>query len=257
MKNQESKHIFAIHVKSNLADAVKDNILELRDIDLRMRVITILRLEKNEPLILFDHSSWIRILIAPQTFEQKKALIGIVVEQALHNKLTCEITLAVGLTKKEAFEEIAYFAAQMGASRLVPLLTEKTHRRWGGEKEIARMQNIMIAAAEQSKQFVLPKIEEPISFLQFTEQMATKTNFYFDIHGKPLLEALQGIAAQKNKTMTLLFGPEGGFSPAETKFLETQSCQRITLTSSILRTQEAVAVGLGSISSVTNHKTIS
>ena len=74
MKNQESKHIFAIHVQSNLADSVKDNILELRDIDLRMRVITILRLEKNEPLILFDHSSWIRILIAPQTFEQKKHL---------------------------------------------------------------------------------------------------------------------------------------------------------------------------------------
>lgn len=257
MKNQDSKHTFAIHVSTNLSGAIKDSVLELRDPALRMRITTVLRLESNESLILFDRSSWVRILINPQTFEQKKALIGIVVEQTEHNKLACEINLAVGLTKKEAFEEIAYFAAQMGASRLVPLITEKTHRRWGGEKEIVRMHNIMIAAAEQSKQFVLPKIEDPVSFLQFTETMPTQTNFYFDVHGKPLLTALQEFAAQKNNPITLLFGPEGGFSPAEIELLENKKCQCVVLTSSVLRTQEAVAVGLGSISSIANNRTTS
>ncbi len=65
-----------------------------------------------------------------------------------------EIRWCIPLIAKEAFEDIVYNFTAMGVASIQPLVTEKVKRSWGGDRERARLDRIMIAAAEQSKQFV-------------------------------------------------------------------------------------------------------
>lgn len=247
-KISSDKHLFAIY-RDNLSLLTKDlqqeESLKFQDKELVQRITQILRLNLGDKLILFDS----QINLELELLEiSKKNISGKILNIKNNKILQPKITLSLGLLKKNFFEQVLYYAAAMGASIVQPVLSQKVHKNWLKDKE--RLVKIMIAGCEQAKNFVIPELLEPVSLNDFINNKSIKDSkkILFDPDGNKLLEILQSLDKEK-KDLTLLFGPESGFSDSELDLLKSNNFELCALTPTILRAVEAVAVGLGAVRS--------
>lgn len=257
MNHITEKHLFALYcptLATHLEHCSRQNVISIINPELWNRITTVIRLKQGEQFQLFDNNQCAVIELDQQTFATKKMILGTVIEIIEHTPLTPTITVYQGLTKKEVFEEIAYAAAQLGVTELQPIICDKTKRAWYGEKELARLQSIMVAACEQSKQFVLPVIHTPISFDEALKKQAhnkkTSLTCAFETDGKKLSGLLDIITAKRTQNIELFIGPEGGFSQRELDCFTDNIIERYRLTPTVLRSQEAFLVGAATLRSI-------
>lgn len=156
------------------------------------------------------------------------------------------------LLKREAFEEALYSLTELGAHTIQPLLTKKTVRLFGAEREMTRCQKILRAAAEQSKQFVIPTLLPiiPLDLWLLKPSLPDTIKIFFDPEGLPLYQVIETMKQKKGSTIIACAGPEGDLTYEEKLMLNDQGFLFCALTPSILRAQQAVAVGLGSLRSL-------
>ena len=246
------KHTFSLffqHLSMYLNPEQKDVVFQSDDRAINRRMTQVLRIRVGDNVVFFDG------IIQASCIVQDIKIRGVVLFEVSSvektKPLQPEVILCPALLKKDFFESVAYTAAQMGAAAIQPLLTEKVQRRFGGDKESMRLKSIMIAACEQSKQFFLPILFEPIfleKFLKKTPKDAKK--IYFDCNGAPLFNALSEVQRHKYSLIMLAFGPEGDITDNEKQIFKKAGFEFVSLTPTILRSVEAVTVGLGSIRSV-------
>ncbi len=206
--------------------------------ELYHRCHTVLRLPVNERLILFDDTH--KTIATISGYTKKSVSFSLGNKEPLV-KLLPYIHWIVPILKREAFEQAFYSLCEMGATSIYPVTTAKAHRAWGSKKDYERAQTIMIAAAEQAKQFALPLIHPVMPI--FECQPGAGMKIFFDPTGEPLPTVLKrGHDAQ---TWYACVGPEGDLTPEEKEYLRQHGFMVSRLTPTILRAQQAVAVGLG------------
>ena len=165
--------------------------------------------------------------------------------------ITPHITLYQCLTKKTTFEEVVYIVAALGITKIVPVITHKIHSNWWQEKTIERLTSIAISGCEQAKNFVIPTITNPIKF---------SDKIPFDAHAKKILfeptgQKLPLVLGQNLdcKSWEIVIGPEGGLTDNEIDILTSQQFIPCSLTPTILRSIDAVTVGLGCMRILLNN----
>ncbi|MBA3536704.1 MAG: RNA methyltransferase, partial [Tatlockia sp.] len=133
-----------------------------------------------------------------------------------------------------------------------PLTTRKTGRSWGDEKELQRAQKILVAAAEQAKQFVVPVLLPVFSLELWLTKLDKDNNchLFFDAAGDPLSEVLPKLSKNNYQELIILSGPEGDLTLAEKEDLKRSNFIFSKLTPTILRAQQAVTIGLGILRSL-------
>ena len=249
------KHTFAFYKKDIsvlLVGKKIGSICSFKDTEFYNRLIRVVRIHADDCFILFDEKVHATISVHEDMINKKRFIIGTIVDVKQNKKLIPEVTLAVGLLKKDAWEQVVYFAAQMGATRLIPILSEKVQRSFDAQKEFERLQKIMISACEQSKNFVFPEISEQQNlsdFLNQTNKDCVK-RICFDEHADSFFNVLDDLHKKKYGEIVLLIGCEGGFSESEIQQIKSMQFSFTSLTPTILRSVEAVAVGLGVVRSV-------
>ncbi len=222
----------------------------IQDPELVHRIGTVLRLEKGEEIVLFDVSHhWIATII---DIDPRRSVTIHFHDIHQNKRLSPAIDWLLPVLKREAFEEALYTLTELGATSIQPVLTQKTQRVWAGEKEEVRCKKIMIAAAEQSKQYALPEIQPiiPLEMWLMKAQSPLTMKLFFDAQGIPLGEALALIEHQKIHHLIALAGPEGDLSYEEKLMITDQGFIFCALTPTVLRAQQAVAVGLGALRSL-------
>jgi 16S rRNA (uracil1498-N3)-methyltransferase len=167
--------------------------------------------------------------------------------------LTCRITLAQAVPKGKNMELILEKAAELGASVIAPLVSERTIVR-GTEEEHAhkrhKWQRVVVEACKQCGQNWVPLVETPRTPRAFFASLPP-----FDLmliaslqaDARPLKEML---SATRPRTVLILIGPEGDFTPAEISLAKSHGCRPLTLGPIILRTETAAIYTL----SVLNHE---
>lgn len=241
-----NKHLFALKV-SQLPP--QGDLLQLRDKDLHTRITSILRLREGEAVQLFDDTSSVVVTLSPETFISKNIISGEASEWQPHQKIAPVITLYQSVTKKNVFEEIAYTAAQMGVMTIIPLKTEKAHDLVSNGKEHARLDAIMIAACEQSKQFIKPVLTQP----QLLSSLVIDRNSYsvlFDAGGPPLQQLAEDLQQNPPAAINVFIGPEGGYTVQDLAQLHALGVNTFGLTPTILRAKDAAIVALGALRSL-------
>ncbi len=250
MKSYERAHEFAFYspAVSSIHQEASLDIYELADPELVHRIGTILRLEKGDKFILFDSHFHLKATIIG--FDGKRSLTIQLHEIEKNKRLTPEIHWLLPLLKRDAFEEAFYTLTELGATSIQPLLTQKTTRLWA-DKEFTRGQKIMIAATEQSKQFVLPYVYPviPLDMWLFKTHPPFVAKIFFDPAGISLREALTLIEGQKMHGIIACVGPEGDLTYEEKLMLTDQGFIFCSLTPTILRAHQAITVGLGALRS--------
>lgn len=249
------KHIFSIYIKNLsiiLNGLQENNLLEIKDKKNHERITNILRLQKNEQIIFFNNIVNVKVELLEKTFENNKFIYSKILEKKENKKLKPEIILCPSLIKKHSFEDLIYNATAIGATIIQPVITEKVQRKWGFDKEKKHLEKIMIAASEQSKNYIIPELHNPVKLpilLKGTENLAGK-KIFFETNQKLLLELIPELANHKIGKIILFFGPEGGLTQQEISLLKIKEFEGCSLTQTILRSQEAVAIGLGAIRSI-------
>lgn len=232
-----SKHSFALYY-SSLNNISSGSTIVIKEDDLLKRVQNVLRLRVGDHLILFNREMSVNCQVVQ--LEKKKICVSI--SQITQNKiLNPEITIALPLLKKEAFEQSLYNCIELGASKIVPYYSQKTHRKTLSSKDLERAKKLMIAGAEQAKYFAFPHLNEVVSLNEVVVLKGQK--IFFDPDGVSLHQVISQV--NQNKPVVLLVGPEGDLTLEEKKNLKESNVKFCKLTPTVLRARQAVALAVG------------
>ncbi|MBL8772485.1 MAG: 16S rRNA (uracil(1498)-N(3))-methyltransferase [Phenylobacterium sp.] len=121
-----------------------------------------------------------------------------------------DLDLVVALVKRARLETIVEKAAELGARRVRPVITERTQ---ADHTRVDRLQAIAVEASEQTGRLDVPQVLEPVRLERMlADWEAGRRLLFCDEAGeaRPVLQAVDGAGA-----WAILIGPEGGFSPRE------------------------------------------
>jgi 16S rRNA (uracil1498-N3)-methyltransferase len=127
-----------------------------------------------------------------------------------------DLDLVIALVKRARLETIVEKAAELGAARVIPVITERTN---ADHTRVDRLQAIATEAAEQTGRLDAPQVLEPVKLEKLVAGWEPGRRLLFcDEAGdaKPVLDALKG---ETGGPWAILIGPEGGFSPRERDLL--------------------------------------
>lgn len=250
--SMNSKHLFSIYIHPlalpiELCNTTDTPVFVLTGKTLVHRLTRILRLQTGDHVELFDK----RYVAQASLQEITKSVVRVMLHAyAPLQKPTPSLTVLLPILKRDALNQAIYTCVEMSVNDICLMYTEKTHGQSFNTKEEERMQAVMVAAAEQSKQYVLPTVHAPklLSELIAT-QIERDQRLCLDPHGTPLFEHLMHLRTHKQGSITLTFGPEGDFTPHEKTLLKSAGFQTCALTKTTLRAQQALVVALGALRS--------
>lgn len=163
-------------------------------------------------------------------------------------ELPVEVALYVGYPKGDKLELVIEKAVELGAAKVIPFLSSRCVRRPAAEKQERlgeRYNRIARAAAEQCGRVVLPRVLPTMDFLPAMKAAAATDLplFFYEGQGtEPLGRLLSGSPAPR--TVSIVVGPEGGFSEEEVAAAQAAGCLLAGLGERILRCETAPIAAL-------------
>lgn len=142
------------------------------------------------------------------------------------------ITLFVALLKGDHLTDVVRAATELGASRIVPILTQHCVVKELSENKLMRLRRVALEAAKQCERSVVPEV---MPMLPLEEVPTVEQGFV----AHPRVSRRVRDAYNPEKPTALLTGPEGGLSEAEVELLEQQGFTPVTLGPRILRAETA------------------
>lgn len=252
MTNNSQAHEFAIFVPdltNSHPHITSGNQIVLAMPELYHRLVRVLRLQPGKMVVLFDRTHHVRCEV--ETIEKDPRLTVRIHEMLSHTALEPQITVWLPLLKKDDLDTALYALHEMGVTDIQLITTQKTQRSWTGNKEMERLERIMGAAAEQSKQFVFPALHEPQPLTQLlSNTTADGIRLFADPTGADLWTVLKDCRDESPTSFTLLVGPEGDLTHQEKEHVKTAGFISCALTPTVLRAHQAVSLLAGIIRSV-------
>lgn len=172
------------------------------------------------------------------------------------------INLAIACLKDDALEEVVFHVAQTETDSVIFLRTDYSQEPKNSDlkKTVRRAELKSLVSLKQSKKAWMTRIEGPIEFAEWLAQYKGDL-ILCDIDGERKLdleleENADGKCAENAennasvKPITLLVGPEGGFSPREieaVKSFKNGKVHLLNLGNTRLRARTAAVIALGKI----------
>ena len=154
------------------------------------------------------------------------------------SKSKFHINIAVAPTKNnDRTEWFVEKSTEIGIHTISTVLCEKSERK---KIKIERLEKITISAMKQSLQLHKPIIQELVSFEEFIKNCESKNKFI--AHCKENEKLFLGDCELNSNTITILIGPEGGFSQKEIGLAEENEFISVSLGNTRLRTETAAIV---------------
>ncbi len=211
--------------------------------DVARQIYRVLRMRNDEEIILLDNSG-MEYKIRIDSVSDSSIVGSIVGKQLGAAEPKVSISLFQGILKADKFTTVLQKGTELGISTFIPITSERTipisseewyksrHKRWN---------KIITEAAEQSGRSIIPKLEpllhldEAISQNQGVIILAWENMQHRGL--KQTLEENKGIIEKYG--ISLLIGPEGGFSAEEVEKAEYAGAITVSLGQRILRSETA------------------
>lgn len=203
-----------------------------------VRHIHVLRLKIADEITLFNGngSEYVATL---QEIGKRHALCMLKEEQKVSRESPLNITLVQAISSGERMDFTLQKGVELGVKAFLPISSERCVVRLTGEraqKRLARWQEIVIAACEQSGRNVVPEVLPIISFKEYLKQInRTKLHLMMSLNSAKKLRDFTPLP----ENVHLMIGPEGGWTEAEEKAAFAAGVQSLTLGQRVLRTETA------------------
>jgi 16S rRNA (uracil1498-N3)-methyltransferase len=243
------------------------------------RHVQVRRLQPGNALVLFDGGGmdW-----PGEVLSMGRREVTVRVGQPVPGlpELPMAITLACGMPANERMDALVEKAAELGASALQPLICERSVLRLAGERAERRREHwqaVAASASEQSGRALVMQVGPVLSLQAWlavqidatparaqhsppeqASALASARRFILSTgaghQSLPALLAFRGphsgpAGPERPKALSLLSGPEGGFSPAEDAAAVACGFQRASLGPRVLRADTAPLAALAWLAS--------
>ncbi len=196
------------------------------------------RLQDGDTLWLFDgiggaaRATLLRVAARGRTLELR------IEERRIELSPKPEIHLACALPKGDRQNTMLDMATQLGMTRFTPLDCEHGVVK-PGANSATRWGKICLEACKQSRRFHLPVIETVSTVRDVVKHSTADGSEVWLAHPAALAVTVSDATNQKAKNVTILIGPEGGFTEEEIRQAVTAGAKLLTLGASILRIETA------------------
>ena len=158
------------------------------------------------------------------------------------------LTLYMALPKGDKMEFIVQKAVELGASEIVPYLSKNcVSRPDKTDKKVERWRKIASEAAKQCGRGVLPVVSEVLPVAEAFARAAQSETALFLYENENKTGLRDALAAGLGKTVSLMVGPEGGFTPAEAEAAKAAGLVSVPLGTRILRCETAPVAALAAV----------
>lgn len=217
----------------------------------------VLRLKAGEKVVLFNGRG--RELTAEIANLADDEIQVRKLHEAETPPLRCRIVLGQAIPKGKNMELIVQKAVEIGAAEIAPIISDRTIVQVGSASAAhkqTKWQQIAIEAAKQCGQNWLPRVHAPKKLAEFFST-ASEQSFDLRLIGslqpdaqqlKAILTTYSSEHVNRPRTVLMLVGPEGDFTPAELALARCHGCEPITLGPIILRVETAAIYCLSILS---------
>lgn len=210
-------------------------------------VSRVLRLGVGDGVVLFngDGSDYPAELIASSTREVRVRVFAV---QANSRESPLRIELAQALARGEKMDWIVQKATELGVTRIIPLITERSEVKLDETRASKRLQHwraVAIGACEQSGRAIVPAITAVQSLgawlAALDESAGARLALVPGATATPrTLDAVAGHAL-------LAVGPEGGFGENDLALLRDANFRGLAIGPRVLRTETAGIAALAAL----------
>ena len=216
----------------------------------------VLRMQAGDKLVLFNGEG--RELTAEITNVADNEIRLQKLHESETAPLRCKIVLGQAIPKGKNMDLIMQKAVEIGAAEIAPIISDRTIVQLDSEsasQKQAKWQQIAIEAAKQCGQNWLPRVHAPKKLGEFFS--ASEPVFDLRLIGslqpdaqqlKKILKTYSSEHGDRPRSVLMLVGPEGDFTPAELALARRHGCQPITLGPIILRVETAAIYCLSVLS---------
>ncbi|HEZ0803393.1 16S rRNA (uracil(1498)-N(3))-methyltransferase [Neisseria meningitidis] len=211
-----------------------------------VRHLNVLRVRPNENITLFDgkgkaHAARLTVL------EKRRAEAEILHEDTTDNESPLNITLIQSISSGDRMDFTLQKSVELGVTAIQPVISERCIVRLDGEraaKRLARWQEIVISACEQSGRNTVPPVLPIIGYREALDKMPSEsTKLIMSINRARKL----GDIRQPSGAIVFMVGPEGGWTEQEEQQAFEAGFQAVTLGKRILRTETAPLAALAAM----------
>ncbi len=155
-----------------------------------------------------------------------------------------------GIAKGDRMDYAIRKAVELGVTKIVPFFSDHTVVKLEGaarqEQKRLRWQKIATAAAKQSKRDVIPEVALPLEFSNLISTLEERDPNHLVIMADEAEkdQGMRALATMQPDTVSILIGPEGGFSDAEVETVKRINGKVVKLGNRIMRTETAGIVVL-------------
>ena len=208
------------------------------DQDESHHLINVLRLKINSNIWLTDGEGgtyYSRV----DTFTDKNIVEGSIVEYYTNqNELKYHVHLGIPIIKNSRMKIAVEKSVESGIKELTPLYLDRSIK---SNVSVKKMTSVMLSGVKQSMRSIIPKIN-PVARLEDWYDIEA-LNIAASIESKDTLTLFKDeifSAVNSNKKISILIGPEGGFSSKEKEFIYDNKFLKVSLAKAVLRTETAV-----------------
>ena len=157
-----------------------------------------------------------------------------------------DITLLFALTKGDKIDLVLQKATELGVKKVALISSERTVVSYDNkdvDKKLLRFEKIMKEASEQSHRVIVPELLGIYNLKNLPKEAYSDLNYVaYEKDASKVDEMFEGL--EKEKSISILIGPEGGFSEQEIDQLTKQGFIRTSLGKRILRAETAAIYAL-------------
>ena len=213
-----------------------DSVVELPDNVVRH--LNVLRVKNTEEIVLFNGNGKAYPAL-PEVLEKRRASVRILREETTDNESPLNITLVQAVSAAERMDFTLQKSVELGVAEIRPVISERCVVRLSGEraeKRVARWQEIVVSACEQSGRNIVPKVLPLTTYVQALQQLPQETTKLLMSLNRA--QKLSDIRLQSGKVVFMV-GPEGGWTEKEEQQAFDAGFQSVTLGKRVLRTETA------------------
>lgn len=213
-----------------------DSVVELPDNVVRH--LNVLRVKNTEEIVLFNGNGKAYPAL-PEVLEKRRASVRILREETTGNESPLNITLVQAVSAAERMDFTLQKSVELGVAEIRPVISERCVVRLSGEraeKRVARWQEIVVSACEQSGRNIVPKVLPLTTYAQALQQLPQETTKLLMSLNRA--QKLSDVRPQSGKVVFMV-GPEGGWTEKEEQQAFDAGFQSVTLGKRVLRTETA------------------
>ena len=221
-----------------------DSVVELPDNVVRH--LNVLRVKNTEEIVLFNGNGKSYPAL-PEVLEKRRASVRILREEATDNESPLNITLVQAVSAAERMDFTLQKSVELGVAEIRPVISERCVVRLSGEraeKRVARWQEIVVSACEQSGRNIVPKVLPLTTYAQALQQLPQETTKLLMSLNRA--QKLSDVQPQSGKVVFMV-GPEGGWTEKEEQQAFDAGFQSVTLGKRVLRTETASLAAIASM----------